>query len=521
MNPEVFIKMQPYKKVVVLAMLAILPIGACYAKKPTDHPSNKPTTETETGTDTDTDVDTDTDTDETDDTTSELVDLNNQTYITLHPTALTGPVANPGMGVETFHDNWGAILNSSEYPDAGIDYYRFYWDELEPEEGQYAFDVIDKLLSENRNETLPKMVAIRFMTADEPETGSKIPQWLIDKGISGYWTDDHKTFVPDLNDSLYLYYGEKLLKAFGKRHDGNSNLSHIDIGMVGSWGEWHNSNFTGLESLDQKYSDDELNKWVDLHFEAFPKTPKVMLISGGNSLAYATQKGAGWRVDCWGDWHHFSTTWSHMNDDYPYRIEQAQQADPNFDTSWQRGPVSLETCGTMQGWSESQGYTYDEVKATMDWAIEHHASTLNLKSKPIPEEYRPLLDEALTKIGYRLRLDTLNHQVELNAGGILNVNAVFVNEGIAPPYQHRYLAYRLIDENGDTAFLGSSHYDVREWLPGKHETHSSMTLPADIPAGHYYLELALVDSHGDARLNFANVGKQESGWYRFSDLTIM
>ncbi|MFW8341548.1 DUF4832 domain-containing protein, partial [Klebsiella pneumoniae] len=90
--------------------------------------------------------------------------------------------------------------------------------------------------------------------------------------------------------------------ALGQRYDGNPSLSHIDIGMVGSWGEWHNSNFSALEPLHQRYSDDELNKLVDLHLAAFAQTPKVMLISGENSLAYAVEKGAGWRADCWGDW---------------------------------------------------------------------------------------------------------------------------------------------------------------------------------------------------------------------------
>ncbi len=507
-------RMQPVKAV-VLAMMMTLPLSSAYAKKPENNPSNNKNNQTsETSTESETSTD-------TSNTESELVDLNNQTYITLHPSTVSGPVTNPGMGVETFHDNWGYTLTNDEYPDAGIDYYRFYWSEIEPEEGKYAFDVIDKLLIENRHETPPKMVALRFMTADEPESGSKIPQWLIDKGISGYWTDDHKTFVPDLDDSLYLYYAEKMLTAFGKRYDGNSNISYVDIGMVGSWGEWHNTNFSGLEPMHEKYTDEELNRWVDMHFAAFPKTPKIMLISGGESLAYATKKGAGWRADCWGDWHHFSDSWSHMRDDYPYRIDQAMRSDPDFETSWQRGPISLETCGTMVTWKGDQAYTYDEVKQSLDWAIEHHASSLNLKSKAIPEEYRELFNDALTKIGYRLRLDTLSHQIELNAGGVLNVNALFVNEGVAPPYQHRYLAYRLVDEYGETAFIGSSHYDVRTWLPGEHETHSSLTLPKDIAKGHYYLELALVDSHGDARLNFANVGKQESGWYRFSDLTIM
>lgn len=74
----------------------------------------------------------------------------------------------------------------------------------------------------------------------------------------------------------------------------------------------------------EKYTPEQLNRYVDMHFDSFPKTPKVMLISGGDSLAWASRRGAGWRADCWGDWHNFSSEWSHMRDDYPQRLAAAQ-----------------------------------------------------------------------------------------------------------------------------------------------------------------------------------------------------
>lgn len=469
-------------------LLLMLPLSACQAEKKTSSSSTS--------------------------------DSRNELMVTVHPAALSGPISNPGVGVETFHNSWGVSLASDQYPASGVDYYRFYWSDLEPKEGEYAFDTIDRLLALNQAQQPAKMVALRFMTADEPLSGSKIPTWLINKGIRGVWTQDGKTFVPDLDDNLYLYYVEKLLNALGQRYDGNPSLSHIDIGMVGSWGEWHNSNFATLEPLHQRYSDDELNKLVDLHFDAFAQTPKVMLISGENSLAYAVEKGAGWRADCWGDWHHFSDSWSHMVDDYPYRLKMAQQTYALFNQAWQSAPVSLETCGNMAEWLSTQNYTREQVKASLDWAVAQHASTLNLKSQPVPNQYRDLLDDALSKIGYRLRVDTLEHQAQLSAGSTLMIQTLFVNEGNAPPYHHYYLAYRLINDADESAFLAISDNDVLQWLPGEHSTMSSFTLPKRLPAGHYFVELALVDRYGKAQLNLANSGKQQSGWYRLSDLTV-
>lgn len=44
---------------------------------------------------------------------------------TVMPTALTGPLTNPGMGVASFHQGYGEKLPLTEYPDTGIEYERF------------------------------------------------------------------------------------------------------------------------------------------------------------------------------------------------------------------------------------------------------------------------------------------------------------------------------------------------------------------------------------------------------------
>ncbi|MBW7981441.1 DUF4832 domain-containing protein [Enterobacillus tribolii] len=442
-------------------------------------------------------------------------------WVTVKPHAISGPLTNPGNGVASFHDGYGEHLTPEQYPDTGIEYQRFYWSELEPQEGKINFALVDAAFAAAARHHPAMNVGLRVMALDEPASGSKIPDWLIKKGIKGNRTPDGKTFVPDLDDPVFIRYARQLLNALGQRYDGNPELAYLDIGLVGSWGEWHNSNFPTLKPLLERYTPAQLNRYVDMHFSAFPRTPKVMLISGGASLPYAAQKGAGWRADCWGDWHNFSTTWSHMRDDYPQRLQAAQAAWPGFNQGWEKAPVSLEICGYMAEWKSIQHYTREEVQASFDWALAQHVSTINLKSREVPKEYRDIVDNALVKMGYRFRVLTLTHEAARYPGQNITLNGDWSNDGVAPVYLRYNLAWRLRDEAGYITPLGTvAGEDIRHWLPGKHRVESALMIPQHLTPGRYYLDVALTDDQGRARINLANEGKLADGWYHLSSVTV-
>ena len=439
---------------------------------------------------------------------------------TVHPQAISGPLTNPGNGIASFHDGYGERLPHSRYPDTGIEYQRFYWSDLEPVEGQYNYALIDNAFAVAAHHHPAMNVGLRFMTLEEPDSGSRIPAWLIKKGIKGSWTADGKTFVPDLDDPLFIEYAQKLLNAFGKRYDGNPELAYLDIGMVGSWGEWHNSNFPNVKPLLERYSPAQLNRYVDMHFTAFPHTPKIMLISGGETLAYAVEKGAGWRADCWGDWHNFTHDWSHMRDDYPPRLAAAQATFTGFNDGWQKAPVSLEICGYMAEWQSVQHYTREQVQATFNWALKHHASTLNLKSREVPALYRDIVDKALEKIGYRFRVASLTHDTVGHAGEPLTLAAQWSNDGVAPIYLRYRVAWRLQDADEKTVQQSLTDDDIRQWLPGPQSTQFALPVPPTLKPGQYHLDIALVDASQQSRIKLANKGLRSDGWYRLSSVTI-
>ena len=83
-------------------------------------------------------------------------------------------------------------------------------------------------------------------------------------------------------------------------------------------------------------------KLIDIWFDAFPATRLLMNFDEPQALAYGTERGAGWRLDCLGD---LRTKWAHMLDFYPEQIARTGIQDV-----WKRSPVSLETCGVPGSW---------------------------------------------------------------------------------------------------------------------------------------------------------------------------
>jgi hypothetical protein len=270
---------------------------------------------------------------------------------------------------------------------------------------------------------------------------------------------------------------------------------------------------------------------IDHYLQAFPNTPLAMLGLEGDPvelMVYALQGGAGWRVDCWGNWGLDGPGWNHQEDMYPNMIAGATALYPEFADTWKQAPVHLEVCDTMETWY-GMGWTADapdgEVYKTLQWALEQHASVLNGKSTPVPADYVAAIDEFLKSNGYRFAVQMLNHESTVTAGGSLQIVSRWANLGVAPIYLRRTLAYRLRSATREETF--ESTHDIRSWLPGTWDVADSFTLPSDLEPGSYELEVALVDRAGTnpatdplPPLQLAIEGRGTDGWYALSQLEV-
>ncbi|WP_181317973.1 DUF4832 domain-containing protein [Photobacterium kishitanii] len=449
-------------------------------------------------------------------------------------------LTNPGIG---FTELQRVVSNDPEnpfyegkpvisYPDTSTIYYRWYWDQLttatDPNLNERMLEKkIDNVLEEAA--AVNKKVVIRFMAlrgkndpiydADVNKDSSGIPCWLVQElyghglnGSSCHLSD--KEAVSMFKNPLFIHRMQQFLDALGKRYDNNKTLLRIDMGMVGTWGEWNLSGYAAKTSnsvglVDNGYTLHNLEPYIAALVHAFPHTPKTMLgTDKGDFLSYATNRGFGWRVDCLGDW---SKGWSEMEDGYPGLIAHASDIQTNtapdvlFDQRWKKSAVDFEICqDSLQDWSNIKNplhLTYDQVQQTFDFALKEHASLIDAKSHQIPNIYQPLLTAFLNKLGYRYQLNEVDYSRNIPKNGTLTINSQWQNLGVAPSYINYPVTWRLRTANGSIIAYHTSNAKIENWFPAAdYEDQSPIYKVSDhfqlgnqISKGQYFLDVGLVE----------------------------
>jgi len=441
--------------------------------------------------------------------------------VVLRPKEIDAVLVNPGMGIETFQRFNGDAINPGldwseegpigklapapatvDFPLASISYCRWFWETLEPEQGRVRWEVLDAALREAHvhHQTL----AIRLMPYDQKHP---LPEWYRKSGArrANQATDkDGEIWQPDFADPLYLMDWGTLVAAAGERYDGHPDLDSVDSSSVGYWGEGWSPYMPTFEA--QK-------KLVDIWLEAFKHTPLLMNFDEEKALAYGTEHGAGWRLDCWGDMRTSSDDPffpAEMLDVYPPQVIRA-----GIQNVWQRSPVSLEACWVPAYWRQ-QGW---DLHYIFDQALRWHVSSVNIKSSAIPPEWKKAFDEFQKKMGYRFILRRMEFPKVVLAGTMQPVHMWWLNAGVAPIYRSYDLALEL--RSGTSSAEIRLPVDVRKWLPGDAVFDGTIHIPETLKPGSYRLRVALLDPRtGQPAIKLSIEGLELDGWYDLAPIEV-
>ena len=419
----------------------------------------------------------------------------------------TGFLKIPGVGFQTFFRFEDEDLNLKQMPfQSGSAYFRWMWEQVEPEEGEYNWDLIDNHLARARENGQTLEFRIMLEWPGEYEVG--IPQWLSDKGVNLRLThcEEEDYYSPDLEDQIIKEYHAKLIRALGERYDGHPDLGLVDIGSVGLWGEWHE--YCHPELMPSR---EERSAIIDLYYESFPNTPLVALVDDQEGIQYAAQKGrSAWRGDCWGNYLPEGSGWNHHANSY-------WPAHNLIPEAWKNGPVALESCYTMKSWY-SEG---NAITTIVNDAIAWHATLAHNKSDYIPGEYKSEIERLVMKLGFRLVLKNIDYDRNIEPASTSTIKMDWENLGIAPPYRDHRLAFRLSDSRDSIQGEYVSDQSIRGWLPGPTSVEIEYPLPGELSKGEYTLELGLVFHNAPDRLvPIANEGKTDDGWYEVGDCRV-
>ncbi|HEX5412644.1 MAG TPA: DUF4832 domain-containing protein [Terriglobia bacterium] len=436
--------------------------------------------------------------------------------VIVRPKEIDTVLVNPGMGIQTFQRFNGDALNPGlrwsergptgvlqppaekpDFPESSISYCRWFWNVLEPQQGQYNWGIIDSALEQARlhHQTL----AIRMMPYDERDP---LPDWYRKSGArrANKPTDkDGKIWQPDFSDPLYLQYWGDLVAAAGARYDGNPYLEMVDISSVGYWGEGWSHYMPAFQY--QK-------ALIDIYLDAFKRTPLLMNFDQEEALAYGVSHGTGWRLDCWGDMR--TPGWAAMLEVYPQQVVRA-----GIQNAWERSPVSLESCGVPGSWLK-HGYDLDYI---LQQALRWHVSSVNIKSSAIPRQWKKQFEEFQKKMGYRFILRRLEYPQQVRPGEMMPVHMWFLNAGVSPVYGDYTLAVELASSDGSAVIKTSA--DVRKWLPGDAVFDGTLFVPQTLKPGQYHFRVGLLDARtGLPAIQLAIEGRQPDGWYDLGTIEV-
>ncbi|MGO4693014.1 DUF4832 domain-containing protein [Paenibacillus sp. 2TAB26] len=437
--------------------------------------------------------------------------------MTVYPIIVDSLLSNPGIGFTSapgLMDDIGDVFDNRgekkekykftqdsrtyNHPDSKVYFCSARWRDIEIAKGVFRWEVLEEKLEYAKSMGCTAVVRCSPYALSEEDD---IPEWFRAESPEEpdfpFWRVDPET-------TRYVEYWSDFIKAFAKKYDGHPVISSIDLTIVGAWGEGGGTEFLEPEAIQCI---------TDAYLDGFKITPLQALLHDPLSMKIITDRKAkvGFRVDCLGDMGGFhGKRWSHMTDFYPQNIQNFK-----MENAWEKAPILFEACWHMNDWY-IQGWDIDYIiQETLKW----HISSFNNKGTIVPEPWKDHVKQWLNKMGYRFELRKFTYDAEVEAGGNLDVAALWANVGVAPIY-NRYPLVLKLTSNNQTYTLYSKE-DIREWLPDEDIAwEESFSIPSDVPAGEYRLEIGIetgVQEIGNVKLAIEG---NTDGYYEMGKLLI-
>jgi hypothetical protein len=407
--------------------------------------------------------------------------------------ASPGPLDNPYKGFASYteigHPFSAPVSMAYEYAA---------WNEIEPEEGHYAFEDWEKKW--NSPQAKGKPVVIRVY-ADYPAEKRAIPQWLLDKGVK---TTPYSEFgggvSPDYENPVMIAALLRLIANLGARYDKDPRIAFVQLGLLGHWGEWH------TYPRDELFASPQVQKKVVAAFHrAFPHK---QLMARNGSYASCQVPWLGFHDDMIPD-----DTLGKDNWQFVPQLLGGKVAD-----NWKVAPTGGEM--VPGGAHRYLGADWPQLVAAVKAA---HFSWIGPYCPPFESSLTPQetgrVDELIRMMGYEFRLIDATIPSELSATSTTPIRISAINQGVAPFYYPWPVRMALIDSSGSIFRQWTLPQDVRAWLPGSFSIDA--TAPAGVAPGKYSVGIGVFDpSNSSTYIKFANSLPLSNGYTVLGSVTV-
>lgn len=303
-----------------------------------------------------------------------------------------------------------------------------------------------------------------------PGQKTGVPQYLIDVGLTmRRWTNtntqpfppavDH---TPDYEDARLRAALTNFIHAFGQRYDGDPRLGFVGLGLLGTWGEWHNhpnSQWFASKTVQREI--------LDAYEAAFKKTRLVARYPAGtNDFTYADngRRAIGYHDDSFA-WATVHTGKQHDDWYFETRLRAANALD-----KWRTQPIGGEVrpevwkCLFDEPTCAPKGQEFDRC------VLVTHASWLcneGVFRGQIQGAARERAIRAVQRMGYELYISRAAISV---ANGKLDVAVTVTNTGVAPLYYDWPVELGALDDEGKLVATWRTDWKLTAIQPGEPAT---------------------------------------------------
>ena len=358
-----------------------------------------------------------------------------------------------------------------------------------------------------------------------PGRTTGVPQYLLDAGLSmRAWTNTNTQpnppavdLTPDYEDPRLRTALISFIHALGRRYDGDPRLGFVGLGLLGTWGEWHNY------PHDDWFASKTVQREVmDAYAAAFQKTRLVARYPAGtNDARYAdnSARALGYHDDSFA-WATVRT--GKRGDEWFFetRLRAAGALD-----KWRTQPIGGEV--RPEVWSclfndpscAPQGQEFDRCVAVT------HASWLcnqGLFRSSMQGAARARALEAARRLGYEFHVPAVEIPT-LAQDRKLPITVTVTNTGVAPFYYDWPVELAALDGAGRIAARWKTNWRLTGILPGDPATAwRSEADTRKLPAGTYHLLLRVPNPLPNGPpLRFANQTQDQHlpGWLTLGEFT--
>ncbi|OAB47260.1 DUF4832 domain-containing protein [Paenibacillus antarcticus] len=434
--------------------------------------------------------------------------------VTFNPIQTDNVLNNPFMGFVAD----ARYIPDTEQPVYRLAHANITWKDLEPEQGEYAFEQVEKDNHFEEWDARDVKLVIRVML-DRPSEipHMDIPKWVYEatnQQGTEYDIEWGKGFSPDYLNPTLITLHQELIKKLADRYNDDSRIAYVELGSLGHWGEWHTINddmvtipFPKINIADQ-YVQHYINVFTNKHL--MMRRPYPLAKQSNMGLfndAFGNKEST---VDEFDQW---------VNKGYTFWLtDEPMPAMPNY---WANAPAG----GEFSSAETPEFYFKDEhIEETLNQIKLTHPSWLGpyaLNDVPMDGEIQRNVDRFMRTIGYRFSLLSETHQERVKPGRKLHVDMDWANTGVAPFYETWPLELSLVDEDGNLVTQQLTKEDIRTWQPGNKKTRQTLLVPKDLVAGNYTLCVAILDP--DTQLpgiEFAMDGKRSDGRYTLGTMVV-